>query len=573
MFTQRKCRRSSAQKSAFSFQSTMVLLLSIASLCIIGFTTTTNFAFCHAVEIEATDEWQLVKEGDTVPAGLHIKMDLTTGEKWAKKVAPEGEKSDDEKNYVMVDDEGSVVVASEEETTALSITHPEGEDDPNISSNNTSEEHTPGTNYNYEAMYRTLSKLPEEELIRMGGLPTLPEDPNMSPEEKLAFEKSMEDIWAKRQAELEEMNKNIADLPSIIQDHIDVLMTFRRQTTETGVSEEETVDVEDMLFVLEQLEDILSDIDHARDFHTLGGWPVLVSFLSPSVNLEEDGDSIRIATAWAIGTAVKNHAEFSSWAMEPISSVVVEEEACREENEGDDSCAAKSQSPRTVVSLLLDIFREEDNLTTDDGSSLVIQSSSAALKRKALYAIGSLLRGNPSAQSHFIDVSTLDGPMVLGNALLTTLDSSDFKLASKLLSLANDLIVEAKNQIPEEEGGGEDSLRKDALIKGFTGEQWCQSPSKLLQLRMDSDGGNNVSSQVSRHLETTLGVMQTMMPYCQHSLLSKIGSHKVVSDLKFLWEQQAENRNDLEDEAFLDPEWRIELVQLAESVMKAMEKH
>ena len=42
---------------------------------------------CHisnAAEIVATKEWQLLKEGDTIPAGLQIKMDLSTGEKWVK---------------------------------------------------------------------------------------------------------------------------------------------------------------------------------------------------------------------------------------------------------------------------------------------------------------------------------------------------------------------------------------------------------------------------------------------------------------------------------------------------------
>mmetsp|Transcript_5740 Transcript_5740/g.6676 ORF Transcript_5740/g.6676 Transcript_5740/m.6676 type:complete len:100 (-) Transcript_5740:239-538(-) len=35
-------------------------------------------------EIIATREWQLLQEGDTVPAGLHIRMDLERGQKWAR---------------------------------------------------------------------------------------------------------------------------------------------------------------------------------------------------------------------------------------------------------------------------------------------------------------------------------------------------------------------------------------------------------------------------------------------------------------------------------------------------------
>ena len=38
----------------------------------------------EAKEIVATNEWQKLSENDTVPAGLHVKIDITTGEKWAK---------------------------------------------------------------------------------------------------------------------------------------------------------------------------------------------------------------------------------------------------------------------------------------------------------------------------------------------------------------------------------------------------------------------------------------------------------------------------------------------------------
>jgi len=35
-------------------------------------------------EFIPTHEWQVVQEGQAVPAGLHIKFDMTTGGKWAK---------------------------------------------------------------------------------------------------------------------------------------------------------------------------------------------------------------------------------------------------------------------------------------------------------------------------------------------------------------------------------------------------------------------------------------------------------------------------------------------------------
>ena len=43
-----------------------------------------TFHQCTAKEITGTNEWQLLQENDTIPAGLHVRLDLSTGQKWAK---------------------------------------------------------------------------------------------------------------------------------------------------------------------------------------------------------------------------------------------------------------------------------------------------------------------------------------------------------------------------------------------------------------------------------------------------------------------------------------------------------
>ena len=42
-----------------------------------------------AKEIVATHEWQLLSEDDTLPAGLHVRMDLSADKRWAKLVTDE----------------------------------------------------------------------------------------------------------------------------------------------------------------------------------------------------------------------------------------------------------------------------------------------------------------------------------------------------------------------------------------------------------------------------------------------------------------------------------------------------
>ena len=69
-----------------------------------------------------------------------------------------------------------------------------------------------------------------------------------------------------------------------------------------------------MLDALDGLEDHLSDMDMARDFHdALGGWPSLTNLLLPTQSLK-----VRAAAALVMGTAVKNQDEFQGWILEPV---------------------------------------------------------------------------------------------------------------------------------------------------------------------------------------------------------------------------------------------------------------
>ena len=42
-----------------------------------------------------------------------------------------------------------------------------------------------------------------------------------------------------------------------------------------------------------------------KDFHTIGGWPVLSSLLA-----DRHAPAVRAAAAWAVGTAVKNSYDY-----------------------------------------------------------------------------------------------------------------------------------------------------------------------------------------------------------------------------------------------------------------------
>jgi len=397
-----------------------------------------------------TNEWQLLGENDTVPAGAHIRMDLSTGGRWAK-LNQEG----DDENQVEIDSFGGIVSVKED-------TPPKQQD------------------FDYDMMHRALSHLPQDEKERMGGLPEKPGE-NADPQVQQAFEERMKELWIRRQAELQKLQEeSMADLPKILLERIkrldehlqDPCLELSQEWKDDG--KEEGV-VTHVVSVLQDLESHFSDIDVTRDFHTLGGWPLLISLLSDEVHQSpnatltpeqlEKVHEIQSSAAWAIGTAVKNIGEFAPWATE---HVVID--------------GVKT----TPVELLLDLLKKEH-----DGSSTVSRKY-----QKVLYALGSLLRGNRVAQAHFC---ASGGPAVLGNMLSEASQdaaSADIKTAKRILALADDIVSDVALH-PYEQDEDIDKL----VIASFSTDDWCQPPLRLLE----QDGLQ----------ETALETIEALVTYCK----------------------------------------------------------
>lgn len=108
----------------------------------------------------------------------------------------------------------------------------------------------------------------------------------------------LEKLWAVRQQELREAYEAMPKVNELLTARIDVLQDA--DATEEAV-----------IGALADLEDLLSDIDMARDFHTIGGFPTLASMLRDS-----QPEGVREMAAWAIGTAVKNQPDHQLWVLE-----------------------------------------------------------------------------------------------------------------------------------------------------------------------------------------------------------------------------------------------------------------
>lgn len=500
-----------------------------------------------AREVVATKEWQAVGENDTIPAGMHVRMDLTTGGRWVKIIDEndddEGKQAAGGTDTVEIQDDGSVYASkSSKSSSSMAVVAQPEEDDSTKSQVKSKKE--PEPKFDYDMMHRTLSNLPDEEQERMGGLPELPggsasSASKITDADRKLFEIKMKDLWDRRQAELADLQDDMMmDMPKVLQDRIQRLQAYlddphahllevvRKDKVKAAAIEEQEDEqkVTDISSVLLDLEYQLADVDMARDFHTMGGWPLLATLLSNdahtinhnATSIEKDEianiiHQVQLQAAWAIGTAVKNTGEFYPYATEEMTL--------------QDGKGTKA----TALELLLQQLTISSTL--GDSSSMVKKK-----RQKIVYAMGGLLRGNRVGQIYFLSI---DGPDQLSNELQGLLDSSrtssDMSLVKRILALAGDIVSDVILH--------EDQDDHKTIVDAFSSKSYCQSCLDSL------NGKNEFNSRGVK--ETAVRTLQALAPFCHE--WDKEAAALTVVKVKQAWQVEPE----------MDHEVRRELLDLA----------
>lgn len=328
---------------------------------------------------EATDDWKEVLPGQSIEPGLHVRMDMTTGQKWAKKLAPE-ERKDVRTDFltkrepsaggvVVQDDEelGMIAVPVEDVSRAESNANADLEDsEDSTSGGEISDPLIPeieGLNRSEQRMAQILEQLPvpESELhdAVMNKLP---------PEELRAI---LQKVWARRQAELKEA---FADAKTEAQ---------QMQLALSSLVNNASLPEGDVVETLQNLEYFVATMHNAEDFAAMGGLMSTVMMInSPSLR-------VSTAAAWVLGTAVKGHLQLQLKALEagaaPLLLKLLDDATSR------------------CFSLL------NHSTNTIDECLLPLKAAN-----KAIYAIAGLLRFNSRSQDELV---ALDAPAVLLRAL------------------------------------------------------------------------------------------------------------------------------------------------------------
>jgi nucleotide exchange factor SIL1 len=402
-------------------------------------------AFVSAAEIQPEPGiWMPIGENDTIPAGMHVRMDMTTGEKWVKPIEDE---EDDSYNAVEKNDDAPAAATS----VQLVMDGSEGGD---TTSTKISKE---APQYDYDRMHATLAQLPPEEHERMGGLPELPPSSDgregVAAVERKRFEARMKEIWETRQAELQQIQQEqMVDLPQVLKTQISYLQDYTNGMRSIASVTED----------LTELEFLLSDVDMARDFHTLQGWPWLLSVLvgypthnhsNTTLSIAEI-EAVQAAAAWVVGTAVQNTGEFHPWVVEPVQ--------------------LPNQTIVTALDGLLHVWRYQV-VPGQPGTP-------TPLAHKILYAISASVRGNPLAQQVLHRQGEPSG-LALQALQNTPADTTQGrKQILRLLQLGQDLLEEW-NHVQATDDANEVSRKVvQEYAQAWTTAEWCDLVLEKLRI-------------------------------------------------------------------------------------------
>jgi nucleotide exchange factor SIL1 len=302
-----------------------------------------NVVGCHifvtSTEVVATEEWTLLGGNDTVDAGVHVRMDLSTGEKWVKTVNDAHDSTTSTGSHAVTTTLSLPRVDSQHQKQKQQQQQQQQQHQQQYPSSSHDDIEITHASYDYEMMHRTLSRLPEDELVRMG-LPERPQkiqityhETNTSPEllekkqqqAQAEYERKMRLIWDSRQQQLQQWEKEfLADLPALLQERLTVLNQYITSPMSHFVTpshdshhNQEKYNATAVMEALIDLEYQLSDIDMARDFFTLGGWSALVSLIS--YNTQDPYFLVRNESAVSPSTKQTNQSIANKGLIRPFS--------------------------------------------------------------------------------------------------------------------------------------------------------------------------------------------------------------------------------------------------------------
>ncbi|XP_076434943.1 nucleotide exchange factor SIL1-like isoform X1 [Babylonia areolata] len=372
-----------------------------------------------------TNEWQVVKPGQAIPRGLHVRLNIQTGQKEAR------------------------LMQKEENGPA---------DNAQVQDSKPTTDSSPGLvdKLDLDEVKRAVKSMKSEE-FKSVDMETLRKENQFRSYEEL-------------KADMEKINADIqtdAELISNLVQQFQALVEAK----------------EDVTPILEQLEYYLHQIDNAMLFCDLGAMPTLLRCLNSS------REKVRAEAALALGSALQSN-------------------------------------PKVQIAAI-------ENGAMHEVLRLVAFDQSMTVRKRAMYALSTMVRHFPFAQKHFLK---LGGLSVLGKLFENKLTE---KLQVRAVTLLADLIKEKELHSVHSDAADsaqEERLRQYGEInlqEAMVESGWCSLISSLLV----------IPEHDSR--EKVLVAMDTVLPACEMFFQSSVPMLRNLQEeyKELVREEQEESRD------------------------------
>ena len=375
-----------------------------------------------------------------------------------------------------------------------------------------------------DTMVRAFQRLPLSEQERLGV------DITKSIEAGSNLAKELQKAWDLRQKEVKEAMESVLKPAEYMAQLASILRGNTTSITEKGKEEE-------IIQSLIELESLVSDIDNARDFHTIGGWPILLSMINKDKPMKH-----QMYAAWTIGTAIKNSYDYQLWTLEK----------------------SELNNNKTCIQRLVNMLGYEPN-------------EDSQIQRRSLYAISSAIRGNVDVQNALMNDFDNENSFLIHMENIVSSNDSHPELVRKAWALVSDMLdersyvrQELSSELPENMKEQLDGMK--LMGDYFCNLNWTILASNAIRKLIGNsnslsyiDLNSNPTTITSVPLRATIGSLITVLQQIesQNQLNSKdIGLSHSESTIRSIIQDQLKQIINLKGES------NKEIITRAEEVLK-----
>ncbi|XP_011156524.1 nucleotide exchange factor Sil1 isoform X1 [Solenopsis invicta] len=385
----------------------------------------------------ATHEWQTVKKGTPIPKGLHVRHNFGTGVTEAK---------------LMDDTEEDDENANQSNSKSLTL-HPD---------KSVLENEEPDPVKIKKVLKRESLKFPIDELkarlkkLKQDEAEDVSDDEEIQPKSEKRFKRFYETL----KEELNALKVNVTSDSELLKKFFQKFQTYKSSVT-TGTLT--SIEIEEVLDILNNLEYLLHQIDNAKIFSDMDGLTKIISPCLNGTNNEIKSEALRL-----LGAAAQSNPKVQAKALE-----------------------------NDFIQKVLHVLSTNNKIE---------------VKSRCLFALSALIRQFPAAQKAWIDHG---GLQLLGKIMY----DDQLQIQMKAMKLINDLTIERRNLEDIYDAEQRQQKMREYAITDFEQRllrhDYCKLLSNLMVKCFKEKLTGQFSIENNDFLEVVSDSMITVSPICK----------------------------------------------------------